>query len=369
MAGGTGLLALLDDITTLLDDIATLTKVAASKTAGVVGDDLAVGAEQVSSISANREMPVVKKVAIGSLINKGILIPMTLGISALSLWTGVSLIAPLLVIGGGYLCYEGYEKTAHWLKHRNKEDKKEHAAMLDAAAKDNLQEFEKKKIKGAINTDFVLSAEIMILTLGTVAAAPFIAQVGTLIATGIGMTVFVYGLVAGIVKIDNQGGWLMKREGDSLAVKCLRGFGHGLLKAAPILMKTLTVAGTGAMFVVGGGILMHNIPLLTGLAHHITGFVATAVEGVVGVVVGLATVHAAKPVGRAVNACKTVIKKIFTRAIPAEKATPAFEAPTPESKLAEKNTLDKNFTQQAKAVKDKAQVEMPLVNGFPPMPF
>ena len=259
------LLALIDDIATVLDDVATMTKVAAKKTAGVLGDDLALNAQQVTGVNADRELPVVWAVARGSLLNKVILVPAALAISAVAPW----LITPLLMVGGAYLCFEGFEKLAHRFMHSAADDAAQREALVQALADPNIDlvALEKDKIKGAVRTDFVLSAEIVAITLGTVANAPFMQQFSVLAGIALVMTVGVYGLVAGIVKLDDAGLWLTGRA--SAAQQAL---GRGLLVGAPWLMKGLSVVGTAAMFLVGGGILVHGVPAL----HHA---VAGAVQG------------------------------------------------------------------------------------------
>ena len=246
------LLALLDDIATLLDDVSLMSKVAAKKTAGVLGDDLALNAQQVTGVRAERELPVVWAVAKGSLRNKVILVPGALLISAFIPW----LITPLLMLGGAFLCYEGFEKLAHRFLH---DDSERHAEKLQALSdpKVDLVAFEKDKISGAVRTDFILSAEIVAITLGTVAAATFTTQVLVLSTIALAVTVGVYGLVAGIVKLDDAGLALCQR-GRGLSQK----LGGALLWLAPWLMKTLSVVGTAAMFMVGGGILTHGFHAL-----------------------------------------------------------------------------------------------------------
>jgi uncharacterized protein len=248
------LLTLLDDITVVLDDVAILTKLAAKKTAGVIGDDLALNAEQVSGVKAARELPVVWAVAKGSLLNKAILVPAALAISA---WLPV-LIVPLMMVGGGYLVYEGMHKVLHKLLHSRDEDARHHDELVKAVAdeKVDLVAFEKDKIKGAIRTDFILSAEIIVLSLGVVDGQPFAQQALVLVAIALGITVGIYGLVAGIVKLDDAGMHLAGQGGARAA------FGRGILYTAPYLMKFLSVAGTAAMFLVGGGIMVHAIPAL-----------------------------------------------------------------------------------------------------------
>jgi predicted DNA repair protein MutK len=255
---GTSLLALIDDIATVLDDVAILTKVAAKKTAGVLGDDIALNAQQVAGVKADRELPVVWAVAKGSLLNKAILVPAALAISALAQWA----VLPLLMVGGAFLCYEGFEKLTYKFLHSRDDDDAHHAELVRTVSDPalDLVAVEKEKIKGAVRTDFVLSAEIIVITLGTVAAMPFMTQVSVLTGIALIMTVGVYGLVAGIVKLDDGGLYLSQQTGDAYSARALRAFGAGVLAAAPWLMKGLAVAGTAAMFLVGGGILIHGIP-------------------------------------------------------------------------------------------------------------
>ena len=276
------LLALLDDIATLLDDVALMTKVAAkksvamaddvsvmtktaaSKTAGVLGDDLALNAQQVTGVRADRELPVVWAVARGSLINKAILVPAALAISALAPWA----VTPLLMVGGAFLCFEGFEKLAHRYLHTSSEDAAHYDGQEPAVANAtvDLVAFEADKVKGAVRTDFILSAEIIAITLGTVAAAPFVQQVTVLSGIALIMTIGVYGLVAGIVKLDDLGLWLSGRSSPTA-----RSSGALILRAAPWLMRGLSVAGTAAMFLVGGGILTHGVAPL----HHLIESAAT----------------------------------------------------------------------------------------------
>lgn len=262
MAGGS-LLMLLDDITTMLDDVSVMTKVAAKKTAGVLGDDLALNAQQVSGVDASRELPVVWAVAKGSFINKLILVPAALAISYFIPW----LITPLLMLGGAFLCFEGFEKIAHKLLHSGDDD--QHEADIKQAIQDpsvDLVAIEKDKIKGAIRTDFILSAEIIVIALGTVATAPFTKQVTVVSLIALLMTIGVYGLVAGIVKLDDLGLHLMLKKGTSIFKQIVRKVGSWLLAGTPYLMRFLSIAGTAAMFLVGGSIIGHGLPFL----HHFT---------------------------------------------------------------------------------------------------
>lgn len=253
---GSSLLTLLDDIATLLDDISVMGKLAAKKTAGVLGDDLSLNAQQVTGVRANRELPVVWGVAKGSFVNKVILVPLALLISAFIPWA----ITPLLMLGGAFLCYEGVEKVLHSLQARkHKEDPQARQQRLEALAEQDPLAFERDKVKGAIRTDFILSAEIVAITLGIVADAPLLNQILILSGIAILVTVGVYGLVGIIVKLDDMGYWLVKKS-SALA----RSVGNGLLAVAPRLMKLLSIVGTLAMFLVGGGIIVHGIAPL----HH-----------------------------------------------------------------------------------------------------
>lgn len=252
-----GLLILLDDIAAILDDVAVMSKMAVKKTSGVLGDDLALNAQQLTGVRSERELPIVWRVAKGSFVNKLILVPAALLIS----WFMPALINPLLVIGGVFLCYEGVEKVLHAFLHKNDGDSEHGDTNLSHAAQD-LEQYENEKIKGAIRTDFILSAEIVVITLGTISVtAPFITKVSVLSVIAILMTVGVYGLVAAIVKIDDLGMYLIEKKN---AVQ--QKIGRGLLAFAPILMKTLSIVGTAAMFLVGGGIISHAVPFF----HHLT---------------------------------------------------------------------------------------------------
>jgi uncharacterized protein len=296
---GASLLVLLDDIAAVLDDVAVMTKIAAKKTAGVLGDDLALNSHQVSGVRAEREIQVVWAVAKGSFRNKLILVPAALLISVVMPW----LITPLLMIGGAYLCLEGFEKIAHPWLHTPEEDAAERAALTAAAAQSeaDLMAYEADKIKGAIRTDFVLSAEIIVISLGTVATATFAMQAAVVSGISLLMTVGVYGLVAAIVKLDDLGLYLCLHPANNPFQKLQHAVGNVCLLGAPWLLKFLTVIGTAAMFMVGGGILAHGIPAV----HHgiesatisagsmafggLLEFITPALlNGVVGVVAGLA---------------------------------------------------------------------------------
>ncbi len=252
----TSLLVLLDDIATVLDDVSVLAQVAAKKTAGVLGDDLALNAQQVAGVQADRELPVVWAVCKGSFVNKAILVPSALLLSSFAPWA----VTPLLMAGGLYLCFEGFEKVAHKLQHSSAADEAHRAELIKslADASVDLVVLEKDKIKGAIRTDFILSTEIIVIALGIVQGSPLVVQIGTLAGVAVAMTVGVYGLVAGIVKLDDLGLYWYRLVGVSKWHTLLRGVGSLLIKAAPKLMKLLTVLGTAAMFAVGGGILAHG---------------------------------------------------------------------------------------------------------------
>jgi predicted DNA repair protein MutK len=303
---GSSLLALIDDIATLLDDVAILTKVAAhksvaamddvavltklatQKTAGVLGDDLALNAQQVTGVAADRELPVVWAVAKGSFVNKAILVPAALLISALAPWA----VVPLLMIGGAFLCFEGFEKLAHKFLHSKAEHAAEHEELAEALVNPNIDlvAFERDKIKGAVRTDFILSAEIIAITLGTVATEPFMTQVAVLSAIAIIMTVGVYGFVGAIVKLDDLGLHLGQKEGPAASARLSRSLGSAILAAAPYLMRFLSVAGTAAMFLVGGGILVHGIGPLHHWVEEIehgSGFVAAIAPALINCTVGV----------------------------------------------------------------------------------
>ncbi|MFC0351656.1 DUF808 domain-containing protein [Undibacterium danionis] len=295
---GASLLTLLDDIATVLDDVALMTKVAAKKTAGVLGDDLALNAEQVSGVRAERELPVVWAVAKGSMRNKMILVPLALLLSAIAPWA----IMPLLMVGGAYLCFEGFEKLAHKFLHSEAEDEAHHTELVHALTHEEVDivQFEKDKIKGAITTDFVLSGEIIIITLGTVAQSAFSTQLAVLAGVSILMTVGVYGFVALIVKLDDMGFYLQRNREASWLRAVQRRIGDGFVAFAPRLMKALTVIGTAAMFLVGGGILSHGVHAISEFSHSIASAAASVpvvgsvlesvvpsiADGLVGVVAG-----------------------------------------------------------------------------------
>lgn len=298
------LLALLDDIATILDDVSLMTKVAAKKTAGVLGDDLALNAQQVTGVSAERELPVVWAVAKGSFINKLILVPTALAISYFAPW----LITPLLMLGGAFLCFEGFEKIAHKWFHSASEDAAHAKEIQQALVNPNtdLVALEKDKIQGAIRTDFILSAEIIVIALGTVASAGFGQQITVVASIAIIMTIGVYGLVAGIVKLDDAGLYLMQKKGTHFFSQLTRKIGQGLLNFAPYLMRALSVLGTAAMFLVGGSIIGHGIPavhhlgeslaqvitLTSTLGDVIKMLIPVFVDAVVGVLIGALCVSA-----------------------------------------------------------------------------
>lgn len=302
---GSSLLALIDDIATLLDDVSVMTKVATKKTAGVLGDDLALNAQQVAGVHADRELPVVWAVAKGSAINKAILVPAALALSTFL----PQAVIPLMMIGGAFLCFEGVEKIAHKFLHSDAEDKKHHDEMLTAIANENVDmvAFEKDKIKGAIRTDFILSAEIIVITLGTVADKDFVSQLSVLIAISVIMTIGVYGLVAGIVKLDDGGLYLSQRPGTSAWVRFKHAIGNAILWGAPYLMKSLSILGTAAMFLVGGGILTHSISTL----HHFIEGLATKGSAMATVTSLLADAIVGIITGIIVLLVVEIIKKLF----------------------------------------------------------
>ena len=267
---GASLLTLIDDIATILDDVSVMTKVTAKKTAGVLGDDLALNAKQVSGVNADRELPVVFAVAKGSAINKIILVPTALAISAVAPWA----VTPLLMFGGLFLCYEGVEKLFHGFFQRTEINHQEQKSLIGQDKSIPQEILEKEKIAGAIRTDFVLSAEIIVITLGTVATAPFIQQVIVLTAIASIMTIGVYGLVAGIVKLDDGGLYLASCKGENVCSALKRKLGFGILGFAPYMMKTLSAVGTAAMFLVGGAILTHGITTI----HHWIEYYATTLN-------------------------------------------------------------------------------------------
>ncbi|WP_394213268.1 DUF808 domain-containing protein [Enterovibrio calviensis] len=303
---GASLLTLLDDIATILDDVALMSKMAVKKTAGVLGDDLALNAEQVSGVKADRELPVVWAVAKGSLLNKLILVPAALAISAIAPW----LITPLLMLGGLFLCFEGAEKIIHTFFHKKDKDKAHTPPPEDTdfnTATLNAAEYEAQKVKGAIRTDFILSAEIIVITLGVVSGSDFPTQVITLFGIAFIITIGVYGLVAIIVKIDDAGLYLSKKSG-----AIIQAIGRGLLGFAPILMKGLSIVGTIAMFLVGGGILTHGVHLLSewigdaaqetalipSLGNIISAVLPTLLHGLIGLIAGVIVVGIVSLIGK-----------------------------------------------------------------------
>ncbi|MFC5080705.1 Inner membrane protein YedI [Vibrio thalassae] len=295
---GLSLLTLLDDITAVLDDVALLSKVAAKKTAGVLGDDLALNAHQVSGVSAEREIPVVWSVAKGSFRNKCILVPAALIISFIAPW----LINPLLLLGGLFLCYEGAEKILDKLFHNKQQV--DDQATLDLGG-DSVEEYEKKKIAGAIRTDFILSAEIIVIALGTVQGQSTSIQIMVVSLIAVLMTIGVYGLVAGIVKLDDLGFYL-ERKSNGKGV--LSSIGRGLIAFAPKLMRGLTIVGTAAMFLVGGGIVVHNVPAIHHLIEPIImdipnlsvaqATIPALLNGVIGIIAGLIVVAVFSVIGK-----------------------------------------------------------------------
>ncbi len=307
-----GFLMLLDDIASILDDVSAMTQVAAKKTAGVLADDLALNAEQVSGIHASRELPVVWAVAKGSFFNKVILVPSALLLSSIVPW----LIDPLMIVGGAFLCFEGCEKLAHQFLHpeAEQEQKKQHKTHV-ADTQTDLVAAEKSKVQGAIRTDFILSAEIIVITLGTVATAGFLTQFGVLVAVSMLMTVGVYGLVAGIVRLDDIGLHLMQVPATAAAAQPagLRfRLGRMIVAGTPYLMKFLSIAGTAAMFLVGGGILAHGISP----AHHLIEAVQQRlqqIEGVGGVLSVIAGMAADAVLGIMIGACVLIVVELVKR--------------------------------------------------------
>ncbi len=305
MAAGS-LLALLDDIATLLDDVGVLAKVAAKKTAGVLGDDLALNAQQLTGVQAARELPVVWAVAKGSLVNKAILVPAALLVSAFAPWA----VTPLLMLGGAFLCYEGFEKLLHAFVHDPAADA--HRAELAQALADphkDLREVERDRIKGAVRTDFILSAEIIAITLGTVSGAPLATQVAVLVGIALAITVGVYGVVAGIVKLDDGGLYLSRQAGEGAWPKAQRALGGAILTAAPWMMKALSVGGTAAMFLVGGGILAHGF---TPVGH----WIESLAEGRGGIVAALVPMLANGALGVAAGALVLGAVSLVRRMLP-----------------------------------------------------
>jgi len=300
------LFLLLDDIASVLDDVSTMTQVAVKKTAGVLGDDLALNAKQVTGVNPARELAVVWAVARGSALNKAVLVPAALAVSWLAPWA----VTPLLMAGGAYLCFEGAEKILHHLTHRRGRTPHAagHAGDAGSSAAADRPGNESERVSGAIRTDFILSAEIIVITLGVVASQPLVTQVGVLLAISAAMTIGVYGLVAAIVKLDDLGAWLATRRAPVAAA-----VGRAIVASAPWLMRALSIAGTIAMFLVGGGIIAHGIPVVhhavadlagpaCGLAGPWPGILSLVAEGAVGLGVGLALAGVVEPVRRLVGA-------------------------------------------------------------------
>lgn len=346
-----GLVALLDDMAQLLDDVALMTKVAAQKTAGVVGDDVALNAQMLLGMASKREIPIIWEVAKKSLINKAIIIPCALGISAVAPWA----ITPILMLGGAYLCYEGVEKVAHKLFHHgddHHEDTVKGADKILHKTPDEIVEHyaahEKTIIKSAATTDMILSAEIIVIALGSMAAAPLAAQATALGIIGLAMTAGVYGAAACVVKIDDLGLWLAARDGESKMKQATRALGRGIVNAAPYMMKTLSFVGTAAMFLVGGEILMHGIPGAEALVHHVAHaahvlpYVGGIAEGIIpvadamvgGVGAGLIALGVMNPVMKGV----TALRRKFFRG-QHEKATGDIESPGQDKKPAPEATV------------------------------
>ncbi|MDP3669046.1 MAG: DUF808 domain-containing protein [Telluria sp.] len=317
---GSSLLALIDDIATILDDVSLMTKVAAKKTAGVLGDDLALNAQQVTGVNVERELPVVWAVAKGSFRNKLILVPSALAISFFAPWA----VTPLLMLGGAFLCYEGFEKLAHKFLHSKEEQVAHQTELLHALADPvvDMVALEKDKIQGAVRTDFILSAEIIAITLGTVATASFGQQITVLSLIAVIMTIGVYGLVAGIVKLDDAGLHLTLQDGAGLWRRVQRSFGAGILVFAPYMMKSLSVIGTAAMFMVGGGILTHGVhavsaaiddlarsagslPVVGGVLEALAPTLLSALAGIVAGAVVLVAVSIAQRIYRSLATSKS----------------------------------------------------------------
>lgn len=310
------LLALIDDIASLLDDVSVLTKVAAKKTAGVLGDDLALNAQQVSGLQADRELPVVWAVAKGSVLNKLVLVPAALAISHWLPWA----VTPLLMAGGLFLCFEGFEKLAHRYLHSAQERQEEKLALHHALAQPDVTAtaFEKDRIRGAVRTDFILSAEIIVISLGTVQDEPFTTQLAVLSTVAALMTVFVYGLVAGIVKLDDAGLYLSQRP-QPLSQRV----GGWILLAAPWLMKFLSVAGTAAVFLVGGGILLHGLPVM---GHGLEALLGQLRENAGGVTAVLADLAAQGLAGLLAGGSALLVRGAACQPWPAKSAAPASPA-------------------------------------------
>jgi predicted DNA repair protein MutK len=297
------LLTLFDDIATVLDDVAVMTKIAAKKTAGVIGDDLALNVQQVTGVDPYRELPVVWAVAKGSMVNKAILVPAALLLSAFA----PRVVIPLMIIGGTFLCFEGLEKLGHKLL-LSKVDDDAHRSEIPLVSSADLSidpvALERDKIRGAVRTDFILSAEIIVISLGIVAEEAFAVQIGALIAVAVVMTVGVYGMVAGIVKLDDAGLYLTRHQGEGGLARARRALGWGILRVAPWLMRFLSVAGTAAMFLIGGGILTHNLPVLNVAIEVIRsqGVIGTVLrmlaDLVVGVIVGAIVFGVVKLTGK-----------------------------------------------------------------------
>lgn len=310
----TSLLALLDDIALLADDVAAMSKIAAKKTAGVLGDDIALNANQVTGFSPSRELPVVLAVAKGSAINKLILVPIALFLVAFAPWS----LTPLLMLGGAFLCFEGVEKVFHKLLHSEAEDEAHHKELVETIQKTPQQivELEREKIKGAVRTDFILSAEIIAISLDTMQSAPFAQQAMVLVAIAVFFTIGVYAVVAGVVKLDDLGIYLTSKKG-----RLMQAGGRFILRATPYFMKTLSFFGTAALFLVGGGIIAHGIPAL----HHIVEWAEHAVHSVPGIgpslAIGAPTV-VNMLIGFVVGSVVLAAVKLFTQTFRRKPAAP-----------------------------------------------